>query len=107
MEAGNQAFNPTLEQQHPPAAVEDFDVAARIEQLEGYLEDPRYDKQKDNIRAVLHCYREGMLPAKGGEPLIFQGGKLIELSADNLMNNEMIWFEEVCLDWLSNSEDGS
>lgn len=96
MEARNQASNPILEQQHPPEASEDFDVAARIEQLEGYLEDPRYDRQKDNIRAALHCYREGMLPTKHGEPLIFQGGKLIELNADNLMNNELIWFEEVC-----------
>lgn len=99
MAEGIRIFRPTQEQQHPPGAVEDFDVTARIEQLEAYLEDPRFDKQKDNIEAVLHYYREGLLPVKYGEPLVFQGGRLIELSADNLMNDEMIWFEEVCPSW--------
>ncbi|KAL1957105.1 hypothetical protein VTO42DRAFT_6363 [Malbranchea cinnamomea] len=91
---GAAASTTPQQQEQPHLPAEDFDVAARIEQLQSYLEDPRFEKQRDNIEAALRCYREGFLPVKHGEPLVFQGGKAIELTADNLLNDEMIWFEE-------------
>lgn len=57
-----------------------FSVSRRIQELESYMQDPRYHNQCTNLEAIIKLYKLGELKY-GTEFTIFAQGKIVSLDA--------------------------
>ena len=57
-----------------------FPVSRRIQELESYMQDPRYHNQCTNLEAIIKLYKLGELKY-GTEFTIFAQGKIVSLDA--------------------------
>jgi hypothetical protein len=72
----------------------EFDVEARIQVLEGMLQDPNTKQdQKPNLQLAIDLYKRGELPTYG-RLVLFHDGKVITLPE---LHGGSSWWAEVCV----------